>query len=97
MTGTELVALERQRQIEMGFTPEHDDTHTDGSLALCAWGILGQVTFHQDAWDDDESWWTERADHVAQKYDTDSLKPLIIAAALLTAEIERRQRTMPAT
>ncbi len=37
MTGVELIAAERQRQIEQeGWTPEHDDEHEDGSLALAA-------------------------------------------------------------
>jgi len=37
MTGIELIGVERQRQIEAeGWTPEHDDAHTDGSLALAA-------------------------------------------------------------
>lgn len=37
MTGTELIAAERQRQIEReGWTPDHDDEHTDGSMALAA-------------------------------------------------------------
>lgn len=35
--GVELIATERQRQIEEeDWTPEHDDEHTDGSLALAA-------------------------------------------------------------
>jgi len=37
MTGTELIEAERQRQIKKeGWTPEHDDKHTDGSLAMAA-------------------------------------------------------------
>ena len=37
MTGAELIAKERQRQIEEEhWTAEHDDEHTDGSLALAA-------------------------------------------------------------
>jgi hypothetical protein len=36
-TGAELIAAERQRQMEEeGWTPEHDDTHQDGSLAMAA-------------------------------------------------------------
>ena len=31
MTGVELIAAERQRQIEVeGWTPEHDDAHVGG-------------------------------------------------------------------
>jgi hypothetical protein len=35
--GVALIAAERQRQItKLGWTPEHDDEHDDGSLALAA-------------------------------------------------------------
>lgn len=37
MNGIELIAAERQRQIEQeGWTPDHDDEHDDGSLAAAA-------------------------------------------------------------
>ena len=37
MTGVDLIAAERQRQIEAeGWTPEHDDGHDEGELALAA-------------------------------------------------------------
>lgn len=37
MNGTELIAKERQRQVnEEGWTAEHDDEHIDCSLALAA-------------------------------------------------------------
>lgn len=37
MTGVELIAAERQRQItEEGWTPEHDDGHDSGELAMAA-------------------------------------------------------------
>ncbi len=37
MTGAELIAAERRRQLEQeGWDNEHDDEHTDGSLALAA-------------------------------------------------------------
>jgi hypothetical protein len=37
MTGAELIAAERQRQIEVeGYEPEHDTAHADESLALAA-------------------------------------------------------------
>lgn len=36
-TGIELIKAERKRQIEKeGWTPDHDDEHGDGSLALVA-------------------------------------------------------------
>lgn len=37
MTGIELIAEERRRQIEQeGYTPEHDDAQRDGELAHAA-------------------------------------------------------------
>lgn len=37
MTGVELIADERKRQIEVeGWTPEHDDKHSNGELARAA-------------------------------------------------------------
>jgi len=37
MTGIELIATERMRQVKQeGWTPEHDDEHDDESLALAA-------------------------------------------------------------
>ena len=37
MTGAELIAAERERQIEVeGWTPEHDDEHSDGELCDAA-------------------------------------------------------------
>lgn len=36
-TGIELIAVERQRQVEKeGWTPEHDDEHDDDSLTFAA-------------------------------------------------------------
>jgi len=37
MTGAEMIAAERRRQIEIeGWTPEYDEQHTDGSLVEAA-------------------------------------------------------------
>lgn len=48
MTGAELIAAERKRQIEReGWTPEHDDEHTDGSLALAAVCYATPVLLYQ--------------------------------------------------
>lgn len=35
--GVELIAAERERQMEVeGYTPDHDDKHTNGALAFAA-------------------------------------------------------------
>lgn len=47
MTGIELIAKERQRQIEQeGWTAEHDSQHTAGELLQCAcYYFPGQVGY----------------------------------------------------
>lgn len=80
------VLAERERQIMRGFTPEHDDTHTDGSLAVCASGLL----FLLDGKKDPTNWTLGRINHIRKKH----LKrqQLVIAAAMIIAEIERMDR-----
>jgi hypothetical protein len=52
LTGAELIAAERRRQIEQeGWTPEHDDEHSDGSLLLAAICYAAPVrVFVQEDW-----------------------------------------------
>lgn len=46
-TGIELIAEERQRQIEKeGWTHEHDDQHTDGELAVAACVYTDFANYH---------------------------------------------------
>lgn len=103
MTVIEEVAAERQRQISKeGWTLEHDDEHTDGSLAdaaACyaattrafkAEGISGSrlhVLFGPlwpKSWAD--RWYRPQRSR---------RRKLIIAAALIVAEIERLDRAEP--
>lgn len=79
------VAAERERQREKGFDDKHDDRLIDGSLARCARSILDQFDFN-----DVGGWPIGRAVHITQKYD--ERQRLIIAQALLAAEVERRDR-----
>lgn len=86
-TGIELIAEERQRQIEKeGWTHEHDDDHNDQSLlgaAVCyAERTLmgeGRTTYN---WPWDEKWFKP----------TDDIRNLVKAGALIAAEIDRLQR-----
>jgi hypothetical protein len=83
---------ERLRQTsEEGWTPEHDDAHDRGELALAAFSYLGHGAklgdFH-DAVGVPEPWPFEMA---AFKPSTPR-RDLIKAAALIVAEIERRDR-----
>lgn len=95
MTGAELIAQERQRQIQAcGWTPEHDDTQTSGELLECA------IAIADDVWTDTDSsngprigtWPFQRSRHVIQKYGKDHIRRLTIAGALIAAEIDRLQR-----
>lgn len=96
-----LIAGERLRQVrEEGWTPEHDDGHTDGELARAAClyamragmseedrdltGMLGVPAF----WPWDPSWWKPGADaSIASRR-----RELVKAGALILAELERLQR-----
>lgn len=86
------VAAERRRQIEVeGWTPEHDDEHGDGAIAVAAacYAIandphLGGLKA-RDLW----CWtgWDKRAFRP-----TNDRRNLVKAASLLLAEIERTDR-----
>lgn len=84
------IDAERYRQIQKGFTPHHDDTLTDGSLVLCAQQILERCSVS-----DDQGWTTDRAKHIEQKHPV--RQRLIIAAAMLVAEVERMDRASTPT
>ena len=92
-TGSELIAEERQRQIsEEGWTPEHDDEHSAGQLAMAAasYAIVDVDEDYCDIdpvqviwpWDWNLTWWKPR----------DRVKNLVKAGALIAAEIDRLQR-----
>jgi hypothetical protein len=85
------IELERRRQIEAeGWTPEHDDTHTSGQMALAAacyamsaaprnlhdLGIFGRL------WPWDRAWLKPKSRR----------EDLVRAGALIVAEIERLDR-----
>jgi hypothetical protein len=84
------VANERARQVNQeGWTPQHDDSHTPGTLAQAAacyavnasgWVIRGYGT--APYWPFDEEWWKPK----------DKRRDLVRAAALIVAEIERIDR-----
>lgn len=93
-TGIELIAEERQRQIEVeGWTPEHDAEHDFGELAGAAACYALSTVFEKDgigikrvigdfwpsSWD--TSWWKPK----------DKITDLKRAGALIAAEIDRLQ------
>ena len=94
-TGIELIAEERQRQIEKeGWTKEHDAQHIDNELAVAAASYAmpeGARTFMktQDGnylpifWRFEAKWW--------KPCPQDRVRELIKAGALIAAEIDRIQ------
>lgn len=93
--GASLMTAERERQrTEEGYTPEHDRQHNDG-LPWAAWCYLDRAvnptadTAPPPAWPwADDDW----------KPDADEMRRLVIAGALIAAEIDRRlmeQRSHP--
>jgi len=85
------VAAERRRQIEVeGWTPKHDDAHdaSEMALAAAAYILFGKGSHNPQAtapsmWPWAQSWWKPK----------DRRRDLIRALALLTAEVERIDRT----
>jgi len=92
MTGIELIAAERQRQIEVeGWTPEHDDKHDSGSLVAAAVTYALEATFDGPAvkgtwfkrfWCFEDHWFKPKG----------KIRDLVRAGALIAAEIDRLQR-----
>ncbi|NSY95782.1 hypothetical protein [Agrobacterium tumefaciens] len=90
------VIFERNRQVEIeGWTPEHDDEHKDGSLALAAGSYcesaarphffarkLGAAFTVPRTWPWSLDWWKPKTPR----------EDLVRAGALIIAEIERLDR-----
>jgi len=87
VTGLEMIAAERKRQIEVeGWTPEHDAEHVFGEMTLAA------ICYAEDAklndycpsapqkWPWAREWWKPAS----------PIRMLVKAGALLAAEIDRR-------
>lgn len=78
------VLAERRRQVEVeGWTTGHDDQHVDGDLAVvAACYAISDGDEPPPMWPWDPSWWRPAGDR----------RNLVKAAALIIAEIERRDR-----
>jgi len=91
-TGLELIALERARQVEHGYTPEHDMEHADCSLRAAAAHLLESpddptgLSVTSAVWGDGENWIEE----LYEKHRNDEVRRLVIAGALIAAEIDRQ-------
>jgi hypothetical protein len=87
-SGVDLIAKERQRQIEKeGWTPEHDDTHTLRELARAA---ICYATPHIKTQTPPRPMWPWHDDF--WKPSDDPIRNLVKAGALIVAEIDRLQR-----
>jgi hypothetical protein len=88
-TGAELIAAERQRQIEVkGWTPEHDDEHQNNQLSRAGACYAfqckkGDKRYPPFGWPWGAEWW---------KPSPDPIRNLVKAGALIAAEIDRLQR-----
>jgi hypothetical protein len=79
------VLAERQRQISAeGWTPEHDDAHNNGELALAAGKYAGAAGGWTSlvGWPWSQHWWKPGTPR----------RMLVKAGALILAEIERLDR-----
>lgn len=94
-----LIEDERILQCEKGYGRDHDDKHTDGSILRAAMDILVGVAADDKTGQLHEppEWVMDLADHVGSKYRSDPIKRLVIAATMISAEIERLQRVQIAT
>lgn len=95
MTGIELIAEERERQISKeGWTATHDDEYVNGELAEAAhcyaatsvysakgWDVKRVIQYLSWPWDID--WW---------KPSPNPIRNLVKAGAFIAAEIDRRLR-----
>ena len=108
-SGSDLIAEERKRQVEKeGWTPEHDDEHTDSELSSAATAYvnaayvramyLGASTpkTHNPAYGWPRSWhrnWWKPLPAFGEIITIDHLiRMLVKAGALICAEIDRLQR-----
>lgn len=90
-TGIELIAEERQRQIEKeGWTPEHDAEHTNNELALAAICYTAPEFVRKSGrWYDINLWpWSQSYWKPTPK---NRIRELTKAGALIAAEIDRLQ------
>jgi len=81
------ISKERERQLSKGWDSNHDDHHNDGRLAGVAGLVAINKTPFQDELQSDLDDWC-----IVHKWKDDRRRQLVIAAALLVAEIERLDR-----
>ena len=85
-TGIELIAEERQEQIQKhGWTKDHDAQHNDGELvrAACAIAFVSRVDMPANIPAPDWAW------EIRERIEHDRIHCLKVAGALIAAEIDR--------
>ena len=82
------VAAERARQIDKGYTAEHDDGAVMGELAQVAGLVLLRLNSHEVTLREAD----EVAGYILGKHSDDRYRQLIIALAMGAAEAERLKR-----
>lgn len=96
-TGIELIAKERQRQVEKeGWTQKHDDEHVNGELAEAAtYYALTEdlIGFMNSGWGNDMhlNLWPFELESL-KRTPNDRVRDLEKAGALIAAEIDRLNR-----
>lgn len=97
MNGSQLIAAERIRQTtEEGWTIDHDDTHLDGALCAAAAHVIESVAnidVTSDHWYDHD--WIQKL-YAKSRDRNDTIRSLVIAGALIAAEIDRLHRASSA-
>ena len=100
-TGIELIAAERERQMQVeGWTPDHDDGHKNGELSKAALCYASLAEDQVDRKHNDgeqmpppEFWpWQDWGGDNWWKPSNDPVRNLVKAGALIAAEIDRLQR-----
>ena len=102
MNGVELIAQERQRQIEKeGWTPEHDDEAIHGEMAIAgacyvfdlisSYKTITNTELSNDYWRIRVNLWPWHDRYFKPTWN-DPIKELTKAGALIAAEIDRLQR-----
>ena|SRR3972149_10136269 len=88
-SGAQLIAEERQRQIDVeGWTAEHDDQHKEGEMARAA-AAYALVDFHGVETTDVSVLWPWSWEWLKP---SNRIRNLVKAGALLAAEIDRLLR-----
>lgn len=90
MKGVELIAAERERQIQQeGYSPAHDDKHDAGEMAIQAAAL---AVHHTHAHVTNMGQPCDPWGLLCKARDAGEIRNLVKAGALLAAEIDRLQR-----